>query len=225
MKLITSLVLSFAILAPAVADAQNRARSTAKPGTAQKKIYCWEQDGQRVCGDTLPPSASNAARTEMNARTGNVTRSVERSLTPQERAEAEKLLREGAAKAQQQETLTQQGHALLMSYGSEAALNLAFDERVEAVEASIKGAEKQKRDTQVVLADRLSNLANMELSGKSIPKVSRETVMRLREQVMEHDGIINGHLAHIARIESERQQSLTLYRTTLQNLSTSASTP
>lgn len=222
MKLITTLVLSFAILSPFVADAQNRARSAAKPTAAQKKIYCWEQDGQRVCGDTLPASASNAARTEMNARTGNVTRSVERTLTPEERVQAERQLRESAAQAEEQQTLTQRGQTLLMSYGSEAALNLAFDERISAVEATIKGTEKQKQDTRVVLFDRLSSLAEMELAGKSIPKVSRNTVMRLREQVLEHDSIINGHRAHISRIENERQQSLALYRTTLQNLTTKA---
>ena len=53
-----------------------------------KKIYCWDEGGRKVCGDALPASAANSARTEFSARTGLATGEVGRALTADERAEA-----------------------------------------------------------------------------------------------------------------------------------------
>src|SRR3546814_9883847 len=53
-----------------------------------KKIYCWEEDGHKVCGDALPADAVDAARTEISARTGHTVRSLERAPTDEERAAA-----------------------------------------------------------------------------------------------------------------------------------------
>src|SRR3546814_5068291 len=57
------------LLATATAAAQDK---------AAKKIYCWEEDGHKVCGDALPADAVDAARTEISARTGHTVRSLER---------------------------------------------------------------------------------------------------------------------------------------------------
>src|SRR3546814_6141457 len=56
------------LLATATAAAQDK---------AAKKIYCWEEDGHKVCGDALPADAVDAARTEISARTGHAVRSLE----------------------------------------------------------------------------------------------------------------------------------------------------
>src|SRR3546814_10530695 len=53
---------------------------------AAKRIYCWEEDGHKVCGDALPADAVDAARTEISARTGHTVRSLERAPTDEERA-------------------------------------------------------------------------------------------------------------------------------------------
>ena len=43
-----------AAIAVALAGAGSAAAQTAPP--AQKKIYCWDEGGRRVCGDALPAS-------------------------------------------------------------------------------------------------------------------------------------------------------------------------
>src|SRR3546814_19081906 len=53
-----------------------------------KKLYCWEENGQRTCGDALPPGAIELARTEISASTGRTTSEVEREHTPEKIAAA-----------------------------------------------------------------------------------------------------------------------------------------
>ena len=55
---------------------------------AGKKLYCWNENGQKVCGDALPATAVDSARTEISARSGLPTARVDRALTADERAAA-----------------------------------------------------------------------------------------------------------------------------------------
>src|SRR5205807_778299 len=64
------------------------AASAAPPSEGGKKLYCWDQNGHKVCGDALPPEAAASARTEISAKSGMQTGSVARALTPEERAAA-----------------------------------------------------------------------------------------------------------------------------------------
>ena len=70
------------LLGAGIASAQT------KPST-EKKIYCWNEGGRKVCGDALPASAANSARTEISTRSGMTTGRVDRALTGSERSAAE----------------------------------------------------------------------------------------------------------------------------------------
>ena len=58
------------------------------PAVAQKKLYCWNENGKKVCGDALPAEASDSARTEISASSGLRTGQVSRALTDAERSAA-----------------------------------------------------------------------------------------------------------------------------------------
>ena len=73
-------LLAAGILLPAAALAQ------ANKDAAPKKLYCWNENGQRKCADSLPPEAMAAAREEINVRSGMRTGEVQRALTDEERA-------------------------------------------------------------------------------------------------------------------------------------------
>ena len=66
-----------------MADASGAVIAQTKPaqGAAGKKIYCWDEGGRRVCGDALPASAVDRARTEISAKSGMATGQVGRALT------------------------------------------------------------------------------------------------------------------------------------------------
>ena len=38
-----------------------------KPDAPAKKLYCWNENGHRVCSDALPAEAVNRARDEISA--------------------------------------------------------------------------------------------------------------------------------------------------------------
>ncbi len=48
---------------------------------AAKKLYCWNQNGARVCSDTLPPEAVNQARDEFNVKSGMRSAEVQRAMS------------------------------------------------------------------------------------------------------------------------------------------------
>jgi hypothetical protein len=77
----TNQLLAFALIAAlaAQADAQN---------TGKKKLYCWNEDGRKVCGDALPAEAAGSSRTEFSSNSGRRTGEVAAALTPAERAAA-----------------------------------------------------------------------------------------------------------------------------------------
>lgn len=229
MKLIAILALSTFLFAPTMAEAQSKpkpkppAKST-KAGAVAKKIYCWEEAGKKVCGDNMPASAVNSARTEINSRTGIVTRSVDRVLTHDEVAAIEAQKKATTEQAEQQQTQIQQGQLLLMAYPSEQSLIMSFDERIATVKHSNVEAIKLKKEAQAVLVDRLEALSGLEMAGKPITNTALESLARLRAQVQEHDAILARQQQAIVQIESERQQALALYRSTAQTMSTAAIT-
>ena len=42
--------------------------STVHAQSVQKKVYCWNENGRKICSDALPVAAANAARTEIAPR-------------------------------------------------------------------------------------------------------------------------------------------------------------
>ena len=90
MKPVHLLVLGIALAAtPALAQKQDG---------ATKKLYCWNEGGRRVCGDALPASAVNSARTEIS-KSGLPGASIGRALTPEERDALAAQQAEAQAKA------------------------------------------------------------------------------------------------------------------------------
>src|SRR5690606_41395512 len=96
MKIQAMLAIAALCVLPTAVQAQ------ARPAPAEKKLYCWNENGRKVCGDALPADAVDAARTELSASSGRPRARLGEQLTPQERAIAEDRAHQGriAAKAE-----------------------------------------------------------------------------------------------------------------------------
>jgi len=81
-QLVAAIALGIAVLAGSGAV---HAQAKASP---EKKIYCWNEAGRKVCGDALPAEAANSERTEISARSGLRTGQVSRALSDSERSAA-----------------------------------------------------------------------------------------------------------------------------------------
>jgi len=134
-----------------------------------KKLYCWDENGTRVCGDELPPGATDLARKEINASSGAVTREVGRALTAEERAAAAEAERAAAAEAAAAAQRRRRDLAMVESYATEADLRRAYGERISLLEDALKGAALAEANLRRSLVSLLDQANDLELARKPVP--------------------------------------------------------
>ena len=190
------------LLALPVAGAQDTA----------KKLYCWNEGGRKVCGDALPATAVNSARTEINAKSGLASRQVGRAMSEAERLAA----RDAEDRAQQQDSVEQglmrRDQAMVESYGTEADLRRAFNARIvlldETVKASILGVTGMRQS----LVSLLRQAGDAELAGKPVPKPLTESIRTQHAQLIRQQDLLQRQQADRAAVNVELNAALARYR-------------
>ncbi|WP_164740919.1 hypothetical protein [Xanthomonas sp. BRIP62409] len=166
----------------AVAAAVAAAPAIAQDKPAAKTLYCWNQNGARVCSDTLPPEAVNQARDEFNARSGLRSAEVQRAMSSDERAAAaaSEQQRQADLAAEQMRQRTDQ--AMLMSYQSEDDLRRVFNDRIAIVDNNIHTARFNVTSLREGLASMLRSAGDRELAGQAVAdKLAADIQQRHRE--------------------------------------------
>ena len=169
-------------LLAAVAAAVVAAPGVAQDKPAAKKLYCWNQNGARVCSDTLPPEAVNQARDEFNVKSGMRSAEVQRVISSDERAAAaaSEQQRQADLAAEQMRKRTDQ--AMLMSYQSEDDLRRVFNERIAIVDNNIHTARFNVTSLREGLASMLRAAGDRELAGQAVAdKLAGDIQQRHRE--------------------------------------------
>ncbi|WP_296281074.1 hypothetical protein [Pseudoxanthomonas sp.] len=173
----TSYLLAAALLATPLAFAQGN-KGAAKPAV-NKKLFCWEEKGQRVCSDALPADAVNVARDEISAASGLRTGGVDRAMTDEERAlaaiAAQQQLIDDAAADMRRRT----DAAMLLSYRSEEELRRVFNERTAIVDNNVRTAGYNAVSLRDGLISLLQTAGDRELAGQPVPK---EMVASIRQR-------------------------------------------
>ncbi len=192
-----------ALLAAPAVDAQQRG--------SDKTIYCWEEEGERICGDALPADAVDNARREFST-SGLLTRTLGRALTEEEKAAAEALAALERENAARQAAQARQEQAMVHAYDSEEALQRAFDARIGLVEASARSSELGVESIRSSLMSLLRQAAEAELAGRAVPKALAAGIqeqhrgLRLQQSLLEQQRIQRQLLGE------ELEQSLARYR-------------
>ena len=155
-------LLAAGLLLPAFAFAQ------AKKEGAQKKLYCWTENGQRKCADSLPPEAMAAAREEISVSSGMRTGEIQRALTDEERAAQAEEEAKRKTEALAAETRRRTDQAMLTSFQSEDELRRVFAERVNLVDNSINTARYNVTSLREGLVSLLQTAGDRELSSKPV---------------------------------------------------------
>lgn len=179
---------------------------------APKKIYCWDENGVRRCGDVLPAEASDHARTERNSKTGTITREVARPLTPEEVA-AKKVQEE--ALARQSELLKQNQRrtdVLLSTYATENALIQSFSDREKNLLSAIATMEKAQEPLQHDLVNKLAVLGDLELSNKKPSAKQVEAMLNARKQYLTSKSAVQTLHNDIVLLKKEQEEVLQSYR-------------
>jgi hypothetical protein len=189
--------------------AQAQQRGAAAP---QKKLYCWDQNGQRVCSDTLPPEAVNAARDEFSARSGLRSGQVDRALSADERTEAAlaRINEENARAAEQSRQRTEQ--ALLSTFNSEAELRRVFDERISMADNNIQTARYNVASLRQALVNQLAQAGERELNGQALAEKPTADIHSRRRELAGQLRLQHAFEQQRSELDSEIEQTLQRYR-------------
>ncbi len=160
-------------------------------GTAQARMKCWtNNEGVRECGDRVPPEFAQQGHEEIG-KGGLVREKTERAKTPEELAEEARLakMEEEQLKAEEEKKL--QDRILLETFSSEQDIERARDDRITALESTIKltGARNQK--IQVDLDKRISKAAADERAGKAPSDALLKDIDSLKRQIKNNNDFIN----------------------------------
>jgi hypothetical protein len=199
-------------LIPVLATGLLAGPALAQQGPPAKKLYCWDQGGQRVCSDTLPPEAVNAARDEFNARSGLRSRQVDRALSSDERTEAAlaKAQADNDLAAEQSRQRTEQ--ALLSSFNSEAELRRVFDERMAMADNNITTARYNITNLRRALVSQLSQAGDRELNGQNVAEKPAADVLERRRELAIQLRLLSAFEQQRSDLDGEIEQTLQRYR-------------
>lgn len=177
-----------------------------------KKLYCWEENGQRTCGDSLPPGAVELARTEINAATGRATGEVGRALTADEVAAAAEREKQAIADTLAAAAQRRRDMAMVESYATEQDLRNAYGERLalldDALKASVMGEENLRRS----LVTLLGQANNLELAGKPVSKSLLSRLQAQHADLLKQQRIIAEQRVERASLDGELADAVERYR-------------
>ncbi|MEO5565142.1 MAG: hypothetical protein ABIR05_00540 [Luteimonas sp.] len=177
-----------------------------------KKLYCWNQHGQRICGDALPPGAIDLARTEISASSGITTGSVGRALTDAERAAAANAQAQAALDAVDEAARKRRDLAMVESYDTEDALRKAYGERISMLDDALKASVMSEANLRRSLVSLLDQANNLELAGKPVPGPLQGKLRAQHADLTRQQRIMGDQQIERASLDGERADALARYR-------------
>ena len=200
------------MLATLAATGFAAAAAAAQDKAATGKLYCWNEGGQRVCSDRLPPEQAAGARTEISNKSGRTLDRVDRALTDEERAaqasEAEIAKRDAESEAARM----RRELAMVESYATENDLMRAFNERIALVDAGIKTSQLSEANLRRGLVGLLQQASNLELAGKPVPKPLHEKVLARHAELGKQAQVLQQQLADRAALDVQLTETVARYR-------------
>lgn len=201
MKSIPWLALAFAVLAaPAVAQ------------QSAKKLYCWNDKGNRVCSDALPPDAVNRARDEINSKSGMRTASVAAPQTEAERAAAQAAAAQADAQQAAARLQASSDQGLLQNFGSEEQLQRVFTERRQLLEDNLRTARFNLTSLRSGLITLLDQASGRELAGKPVVDQMQAEIRARHAELARQQSLLVGFTRDRAALDGEVAETLARYR-------------
>jgi hypothetical protein len=179
---------------------------------AQKKIYCWNQNGKKVCGDALPATATDSARTEISARSGLQTGQVARAPTDAERSAAALAAETARLQAEAEAMQQRRDLAMVESYMTEADLRRAYGERTELLDESLKASALGLANLRLSLLSLLGQAGDLELAGEPVPKRLANPIRQQHEELLRQQQIMALQQQNRTALDVELNDAVARYR-------------
>lgn len=188
------------------------AQTAPAPAPLQKKIYCWDEDGRRICGDALPTTAVDRARTEFSANSGLATGQVDRALTDAERSAAQQAADSARRQAEAEAMQKRRDLAMVESYLTEDDLRRAYGERTMLLDETIKASQLGVANLHLSLLSLLRQAGDLELAHVPVPRTLAGSIQRQHAELLRQRQILQAQQADRAELERELADSLRRYR-------------
>ncbi|HEY5802481.1 MAG TPA: hypothetical protein VIT90_02135 [Lysobacter sp.] len=182
-----------------------------------KKLYCWNENGAKVCGDALPPHAVDSARTEFNATSGRTTGKLDRALTDEERVAAAVQAKADQEAKAAAEVAARRDRAMAESYATEDDLRRAFGERIGVMDETIKASRLGVEGRRQSLISLLGRAGENELSGKPVPKKASDNIQTQHELLLRQRTMLAAQLAERELIDEDLAAALERYHAMKKN--------
>lgn len=182
------------------------------PAAAQKKVYCWNQNGKKACGDALPAEAADSARTEISARSGLRTGQVARALTDAERSDAARTADAARREAEAEAMVRRRDLAMVESYMTEADLRRAYGERTELLDETLKASTLGLSNLRLSLLSLLRQAGDKELAGEPVPKRLGDSIRRQHDELLRQQQILAEQQKDRAALDAELNDAVARYR-------------
>ena len=179
---------------------------------AQKKVYCWNENGKKVCGDALPAEAADSARTEISARSGLRTGQVARALTDAERSDAALAADAARLEAEAEAMVKRRDLAMIESYMTEADLRRAYGERTELLDETLKASTLGLSNLRLSLLSLLRQAGDKELGDEPVPKRLADTIRNQHGELLRQQQILAVQRKDRAELDAELNDAVARYR-------------
>lgn len=197
------LAILLAVVAAGVAQAQQKG----------PKLYRWvDKQGKVHYDDALPPEAVDQARREFSAKTGAAVGSVERALTPEERAQLAAAAQAAAAADATASELKRQEDVMMASYENETELRRAYGERIGLLKMTLESTDISIRSLGENLATMLAQASDAELGGRKVLPERLAAIRELHSERIKQQTLQLTRQADLAALNAEFARMLARYR-------------
>ena len=192
------------------------ALALATPAAAQeakKKLYRWvDAQGKVQISDTLPPELVGTERREISAGTGRTTGTVERELTPEEKAAQnteERRTQEEATRLAEQK---RNEDAMLASYLTEDDLKRAYGERISLLKQTLESTDVSLMSLRSSLAMQLADASESELAGRKVDDTRLAKIRELHDELLKQRQFQANRHIELMSLDAEFVRMLERYR-------------
>jgi hypothetical protein len=171
--------------------------------SVQARMKCWtNNEGVKECGNAVPPEYAQKGHQEIG-KGGLVRDETERALTDEE---LEEKKRQDAIQAEKDRIAAEQkakDDILLKTFSSVEDIERARDERLTALEASIKLTQARSEKIQYDLDKRIQKAAAAERAGNTPSEALLKDIESLKRQIKNNDSFIEGKRAEQEEIKKD----------------------
>lgn len=178
-----------------------------------KKLYCWNEGGNKVCGDALPAHAVDSARTEISAKSGMATARVDRAMTAEERVAAEQVARAERSAALAEDVRKRRDRAMAESYATEQDLRNSFQERIVLLDETVKASQLGIEGRRQALLSLLRKAGEAELGSQKVPKVLADNIRNQHVELLHQQETLKQQVLERSSADADLVSALERYHT------------